>query len=706
MSRKKAKKTKKTKKARARALVEAPRPRAPQARVATNLLRELGALTYQTYRVSRSFGPLVKLLSEEKDVTRLELAGAMDTVFEALYAHPVTRSAERITVYLRKRGMIPNEQSTEELMRFVIDQLVQRSPVPVPEALVKEFWAFFEELFSSKELKGLGELTLDMVRLVLKTYEPLLVEVVNVLKAGVRFNQWQLQELMRRAATVRGDVTILRRQVKAIRYLKPFFETDPKDFTKQAQIVAQMVREFGPFFIKMAQVAAANADFLPDEIAKELAVFHEDVPAMSADEVNQAFVECFGKLPTERYMGFDAAQPVRSGSIGSVYVAKKPFIEDGAEVLRPIVIKVGRQNIDREFVIGKLVIGLAIMSTQYWAPHSKVAPFLRALQEQVDEFVAGFSQELDFDAEARNQERFRERASGGLTWRVPMLYGSSRRILEMEYLEDARSLVHALRALPRRKRRDFQRQISERLLYTVLSHIFVHQEIHGDLHPGNIMIGSDGALYLIDWGNTVALDGKWPAVWDYLAGAVLADPDLLTDALINVSTQPDANRARRREIRAALVETLEKKKVEPLTRGNFVRVLRKGGLEGLHRRGQAVLHLMSNTQSTGIVLAREYLHLSRALMATIGSFSSLYEDSPKRLLLQDLAEGVIRMPVRYTRERVNTEVTNWRARAARVLPLPSSVRSRWLPAPLPVPAPGHAPVGAAVAPSQSRPPQT
>jgi ubiquinone biosynthesis protein len=647
---------------------------------AKSLLGELGALTVQTYRVSKSFGPLVTLLSSEKDVTRPELAAAMDTVFEALYAHPVTRSAERITAYLRKRSLIPNEQSTEELMRFVIDQLVQRSPVPVPEALVNEFWLFFEELFSAKELKGLGELTLDMVRLVLRTYEPLLVETVNVLKAGVRFNQWQLQELMQRAATVRGDVAILRRQVKAIRYLKPFFETDPKDFAQQAKIVAQMIREFGPFFIKMAQVAAANADFLPDEIAKELEVFHEDVPAMSPEEVNQAFLECFGKPPSDRYMGFDAARPVRSGSIGSVYVARKAFIEGGKEVLRPVVIKVGRQNIDREFVIGKLVIGLAIMSTQYWAPHSKVAPFLRALQEQVDEFVAGFAQELDFDAEARNQERFRERAVAGLTWRVPMLYSSTRRILEMEYLSDAKSLVQALRALPARKRRAFQRQVSERLLYTVLSHVFVYSEIHGDLHPGNIMIGSDGALYLIDWGNTVALDGKWPAVWDYLAGAVLADPDLLADALINISTQPEVNRARRKEIRAALVETLQKKKVQALTRTNFVRVLRQGGLEGLHRRGQAVLHVMSNTQTTGIVLTREYLHLSRALMATIGSFSSLYEDSPKRLLLQDLAEGAIRVPVRYTRERVHTEVTALRARAARVLPLPGSVRERWLPA--------------------------
>lgn len=631
----------------------------------------------QTYQVSRSFVPLAKLLGHEREITREELARAVDTVFAGLYAHPITRSAERITHYLRRRKLIPNEQSTEELIRFVIDQLAQRSPVVIPDVLVREFWKFFDELFGSDEIKGLGELTLDIVRLVLRTYEPLLVEVVNLLKAGRRFNQFQLQELRRRAQMVRDDVAILRRQVKAIRYVRPFFLADPKDFRKQAQIVARMVREFGPFFVKMAQTAAANADFLPDEIARELAVFHEDVPPMSEQEVNQAFLECFGKLPAERYMGFDASKRVRSGSIGSVYVAKKPFVEDGVEVLRQVVIKVGRHNIDREFVIGKLVIGLAILSSQYWAPHSKLAPFLRAFQEQVDEFVAGFTQELDFEAEARNQERFRRRSLTGSTWRVPALYSSSRRILEMEYLSDAKSLVHALRALPARRRRRFQREVSQRLLYTLLSQIFVYGEMHGDLHPGNIMIGSDRSLYLIDWGNTVPLDQKWTVVWKYLTGAILADPELLSEALVEISTQPDLHRSRRGEIRAALRETLKKKKVSALTRQNFILELYTGGMAGLRRRGQAVLHLMSNTQQAGIVLKRDYLHLSRALMAAVGSFSSLYEESPKRLMLWDVGEGLLRMPAHYARERVGADLTALRERAVHRLPLPESLRERW-----------------------------
>src|ERR1043165_8130399 len=129
----------------------------------------------------------------------------------------------------------------------------------------------------------------------------------------------------------------------------------------------------------------------------------------------------------------------------------------------------------------------------------------------------------------------------------------------MEYLSDATSLAKALARLPKRERRRFQSQVAQQLLYTVLSHIFMYHEMHGDLHPGNIMIGSDGSLHLIDWGNVVPLEGKWGPVWDYLSGAITADLELLTDALIQVSTNPEENAARRAEIKSKLEDTLRKK---------------------------------------------------------------------------------------------------------------------------------------------------
>lgn len=643
------------------------------------LLGGLSRFSLSTVRATRGFSPLLRQLSSDGETTQDDLSAALDAAFAGIYDHPLIRQSGRLTGYLRARGLIPNEESTDELIRFVVDQAVARSPMPVPQALVDEFWNFFNELFASPELKGLGELTLDMVRLVLKTYEPLLVEVINVLKAGRRFNQWQLNELLRRAATLRSDLVIVRRQIKALRHIRPFFAADPKDYTGQAEIIAQMVREFGPFFVKMAQVAAANADLLPSEIARELAVFHEDVPPMNEADVNAAFLECYGELPHKRYLDFDPAKPVKSGSIGSVYFAKKPFLEEGREVLRPVVVKVGRHNIDREFVIGKMVLGLAIMSSQYWAPHSRLAPFLRAMQEQVDEFVAGFIEELDFEAEAAHHLRFYDRARHSQIWHVPELYDSTRRIIEMEYLADAVSLPKALKRLPEKQQRRLQAQIAQRLMYTVTRHILLHNEMHGDLHPGNIMVGADGRMHLIDWGNVVALDGKWAVVWDYLAAAMLADTSALADALIRMSTTPQLDAARRATIVAALDDTLAKKGITPLTRRNIVRELRVGGTEGLYRRGQTLMQLVSNTQQVGVVIRKDYLHLSRALFAAAGSLGALYEGSDRGLMLRDLLTGSAKFPVLLAKETVVDQLKRrWRWRAPRPSAMPS--RSTALPA--------------------------
>lgn len=628
-------------------------------RGAKDLAKQTAQLPGSMARVAAAFVPLTRLLGGETHITDAQFSRELDRIFDALYAHPLTEQTRRITTYLRSRNVLPNEGSTESLIRYVVNESVSRSPIPVPQQIVDEFWTFFHELMSDPELRGLADLGLDITRLLLKTYEPLLVEVINELKDIFYSNQNRMDALLRRVQVVRSDLQIIRRQIKALRYIRPFFQADPKDYRAQAQIVAQMVREFGPFFIKMAQVAAATADFLPEEIARELAVFQEDVPPMSAPEARAALMDSFGRPPEEIYFGFDAEHPIKSGSIGSVYLAKKPVMIHNVEHLVPVIIKIGRHNLDREFLMGKASIGLMLVSSQYWAPHSKLTPFLKAMTEQIDGFIEGFRGELQFEREAQVQANFSRRAQNSQIWRVPEVYKATERVIEMEYVEGAVNISRAVQHFKPRDPVAYRRDLAKKFLFTILSQIFVFQEVHGDLHPGNVMVDKDGRLHLIDWGNTIQLAGKMLPVLHYLKGALVANPDMLTDALIAICTDPEAAKARRADIRDALVRTLDKKNIRPLSY-DFAWMLYQEGPEGWLKRANTLMHLMSNTQQLGLVVRGEYLHLSRSLVAMVATLGSLYDGVPRWRALADILITINSFPARLLQDFLRSKKTEIR----------------------------------------------
>lgn len=621
-----------------------------------NALKGVSELALSTAKLPSAFVPIAQLLVSQQDVQRETLAYELDRLFAILSHHPISDHSRSLTQTLRRYKIIPNEETTEGLIRFLVKQVVARSPVEIPDAVIEEFWQFFHELNNAPEMKGLVELNLEITRSVLRTYEPLLVDLMNRVKHVRRFNQTAIGDMVYKARILRSDAVILRRQIRAIRYIKPFLQTDPKDFSAQAQIVAQMVREFGPLFIKMAQVAAANADFLPEEIARELKVFQQDVAPMTEEEVTQAFLDSVGKRPGEVYFGFDPAKPLRSGSIGSVFLAKKPVKRDGMEVLVPVIVKVARHNLEREFQMGSLALELMLISSQYWAPHSKILPFLESMSKQVKEFTKGFEQELNFQGEAAIQKRFAERSKSSSYWSVPELYSVNGHVIEMEYLENALSIHQLIRELTSLDRERVQRKVADTFLYTIMEHIFVYQEFHGDLHPGNILVSPEGELFLIDWGNTVDMKNKWRLIRQYVAGALAADIGRLADSLIEMSTHPEENRAKRSEILEALRQTLEKKGVTPL-KGKALKTLMAEGVPGLHRRLQSIMHLLSNTYQLGIVIQSDYLHLSRSLAAMAATYMALYDGLPRTQLATDLTLGIAQFPYRLAKDKLKLE---WR----------------------------------------------
>lgn len=636
-------------------------PKSDPARDAENIINLeewLPALRDQTTKVLRSTSeyasgvakiyvairPLASLINRRSDITETEFHAALDALFLALQDHPLTAQLTQLTRRLREDNILPNEESTENLLRFLMDQVTARSVIPIPEQLTEQFWSFFNDLMSEPELKGLGEISLEVARIVISAYEPLLVDVINQLKHLRDSNNQHLKEIVGQTDVLRSDLDIFRRQIGALGYIREFFDTDPEDFQAQAQIVAQMVREFGPFFIKMAQVAASSSDFLPEEISAALEVFQEDVEPMTPEEVEQAFIECFGVLPGKRYYDFDAAKPLKSGSIASVYVAEKPVLNRrGRQELKTVVVKVGRHNLEREFLIGKTVIKLAILSSQYWAPHSKLSPFLASWLDQVDLFVEGFRAELDFEAEAEVQARFAERADYTGGWHVPKVYQTTRRIIEMEYVDSAKSLATAFKGMGKRKGLAARRKVGRAFLHTVLSHMFVYQEFHGDLHPGNLLVDEEQRLYFIDWGNSIDLSQIWRPALQYLQSIFSADAEAVTDAMIALGTDPELLQHSREQMLSLVSEALADANIEPLGM-DFPLVLYQEGTEGLTRRLELAIGLGVIMSRQGIVINTQYMHLSRSIAAMMGSYLGVYNGVSRIALAQDVMLVMCRFP--------------------------------------------------------------
>jgi len=636
-----------------------------------SLLKRTTGIASSGLALPKLFAPILRQVLSDDKITRQDLAGSLDQLFDGLYDHPVSNYSKDLTAYLRKSAFIPNEESTERLIKYLVSQSISRSPVEIPEVVIEEFWLFFQELIESPELQGIFELNLEISRAIIRVYEPLLVEAINTIKTLRKINRDGFNEIVRKLQVLRGDIHILKRQIQAIRYIKPFLETDPKDFSGQAQIVSKMVSEFGPLFIKMAQVAAASADFLPEEIAKELEVFQQDVEPMTVEQVRKVFMEDFGQLPESLYYEFDAAKPLKSGSIGSVFLAKKAvansFSADAdqgtATVLVPIVVKIARHNLEREFAMGSLAIELMLISSQYWAPHSKLKPFLKAMADQIKEFTRGFEQELDFSNEAETQRRFYERALGSSVWSVPKVYGASGRVIEMEYVDKVAPISQALTefaafnnvapsasavkgALQFKSTKARRKQIAHNYIYTLVEHLLAYQELHGDLHPGNLLVDEQCHLYLIDWGNSIQMKGKWGYVFSYLTAALCADLDVLTDTLIAMSTKPEKHQNERQAIYKALSDTLDKKSIKPIELWNVLGFY-KEGLDGFNLRVSAAVQLLSNTYQLGMTIQSDYLHLSRSISAMIASYANLYADESRFLIAKDLATGLISVPVKY-----------------------------------------------------------
>lgn len=288
----------------------------------------------------------------------------------------------------------------------------------------------------------------------------------------------------------------------------------------RAEHLRRACEELGTLFIKLGQALSTRGDLLPDAYREELAKLQDEVVPVPASVIAEVIREDLGAPPEQLFASFDL-KPLGSASIGQVHAAR---LHDQREV----VVKVRKPGVDDLVRIDLEILGDLI---DKWSSRFPVLQEYNAralLQEFKDVLLA----EIDYGREAANVKLFRSTFGNDNGFKIPAIIEefSKNRVLTEERVEGRKPSDTA--DLPKRSRT----LVSRRIARFVLEPAFDHGFYYADPHPGNLLVGTNGELSVIDFGKVGRLtpDAQRRAAHLFIA-ITRSDAQRLTDGLIEIT---------------------------------------------------------------------------------------------------------------------------------------------------------------------------
>ncbi len=303
---------------------------------------------------------------------------------------------------------------------------------------------------------------------------------------------------------------------------------------KQAVWLKENLIELGPTFIKIGQSLGTRADLLPLPFVKALGELQDNVPSFPNSIAFARIEKELGRKINEVYAEFDV-EPIAAASLGQVYCAK---LFTGEEV----AVKVQRPNLTAT-IKGDIEILRKV---------TKFAERFPSLNENADwagmlrEFDETIHEEMDYSAEGKNAERFRESFKEWTNVHVPTIYwdATSEKVLTMEFINgDKVTELDKLKA-----RGVSPEKVNRLLIKTYLKQLLEDGFFHADPHPGNLLVMPDGRLAFFDFGMVGRISPQLQSkMIDAFFHVVAKDPAGIAQDLIDLDfmkpgTNPDAVR--------------------------------------------------------------------------------------------------------------------------------------------------------------------
>jgi predicted unusual protein kinase regulating ubiquinone biosynthesis (AarF/ABC1/UbiB family) len=311
-----------------------------------------------------------------------------------------------------------------------------------------------------------------------------------------------------------------------------------KEVTQEKQSIwlKEKLIELGPTFIKIGQSLGTRADLLPLSFVKALGELQDNVPKFPNEIAFARIEKELGRKINEVYAEFDI-EPIAAASLGQVYRAK---LFTGEEV----AVKVQRPNLPA-IIKGDIEILRKV---------AKFAERFPALNENADwagmlrEFDETVHEEMDYSAEGKNADTFRENFKDWSNIHVPKIYwnATSEKVLTMEFIHGDK--VIELEKL--NNRGISPEKVNRLLIKTYLKQLLEDGFFHADPHPGNLLVMPDGRLAFFDFGMVGRITPKLQAkMIDAFFHVVAKDAPGIAQDLIDLDfLKPGADESKIKEV--------------------------------------------------------------------------------------------------------------------------------------------------------------
>ena len=257
---------------------------------------------------------------------------------------------------------------------------------------------------------------------------------------------------------------------------------------RSARRLYTAIVELQGLFIKVGQLLSIMAAALPKEFRQELEGLQDQIPPRPFEELRARIEQEFGE-PVEKLFASLAREPIASASLGQVHEARLP---DG----RHVVVKVQHLGIEEIVATDLVTIRRILRIVHGFYPIEGLDAYYTQIRQLLKE-------ELDFRQEAANVERIAKnfKPESRVVFPTVILERSTSRVLTTLFLEGTK-----LSDREGLERLGIDRgEIAQRLVRTYCQMLFIDGIYHADPHPGNVLVGPDGSLVLLDFGAVAEL---------------------------------------------------------------------------------------------------------------------------------------------------------------------------------------------------------